>query len=167
MPILSTTGVGADVTETVVVAVTETPDELVTVSVYVMVLAGLTDTGTPDDTPPTPLLMLPVPLENTAVSVVLPPAVIEELAAPKLAMDGALTPGFGLPVASPLLPPPPLHAARTDNSKASKQQRIKLLLKHRRSRGNRELRWAPWKRVSVIRTHLGQAESKPTLSCVP
>jgi hypothetical protein len=56
-----------------------------------VVAAGVMFTGVLLTTAPTPLLMLPVPLENTAVSVVELPAVIVGAPGVKLVATGAGT----------------------------------------------------------------------------
>src|SRR5438445_10819093 len=83
---------GGGTTVTVTVAVTETPTELVTVSVKVVVAErGPVDTGVPLVTVPTPWSTMPVPPLNTAVSVVLVPAVMVLAAAVKEVIVGGGT----------------------------------------------------------------------------
>ena len=65
------------------------PTEFVTVNVYEVVLDGLIFTGVPRLTAPTPLLIVPFPPLNTAVSVVDAPDVMVEAPALKLAIRGA------------------------------------------------------------------------------
>ena len=83
---------GGGTTVTVTVAVTETRTELVTVSVKVVVVErGPVDTGVPLVTAPTPWSTVPVPPLNTAVSVVLVPAVMVLAAAVKEVIVGGGT----------------------------------------------------------------------------
>lgn len=82
---------GAGTTVTIAVVVSDAPEELVTVSVYVVVAEGVTVTAVPLVTVPTLLLTDPVPPLNTAVSVVELPAPIVEAAAVKLLITGGAT----------------------------------------------------------------------------
>src|SRR5207237_275173 len=82
---------GGGTTLTVALANAIVPAALVTVSVYVVVEAGDTVTGVPEVTAPMPLLTLPLPLENTGLSVVELPAVIVVAAAANWLMTGART----------------------------------------------------------------------------
>src|SRR5438270_12577043 len=82
---------GAGTTVTVTIDVTIAPAPFVTVSVYVVVEAGVIVFGVPDVTAPTPLSTLPLPLENTAVSVVDVPAVMVLCAAVNEVMLGGGT----------------------------------------------------------------------------
>jgi hypothetical protein len=84
-------GAGTTVTVAVIVTVAGVVAALVTVSVYVVVDAGVTVTGVPLVTAPTLLLTLPVPPLNTPVKVVELPAVIVDAAAVKLVIAGAAT----------------------------------------------------------------------------
>lgn len=82
---------GGGLTVTVALAVTETEALLVTVSVYLVVVAGLTEKATPllmGIDPTVPPVMTPAPPANTPVSVVLLPCVMVGEAATKLAMVG-------------------------------------------------------------------------------
>jgi hypothetical protein len=76
---------------TVAVAVTEVPAAFVTVNVYVVVAPGVTVFDTPLETAPTPLSMLAVPFENTAVRALDPPSFTEAGDAAKLVILGAAT----------------------------------------------------------------------------
>ena len=84
---------GDEWTVTVVVAwtVAGVVAELMTVSVYVVVVVGEMVTGVPLVTGPTPWSTLPVPLLNTAVSVVEVPETIVADAGEKLVITGAGT----------------------------------------------------------------------------
>jgi len=84
---------GGTFTVTVVIAVTVAGvvAEFETVSVYVVVAAGVMFTGVPLVTEPTPLLTLPVPLLNTAVKVVELPETIVAAPGVKLVITGAGT----------------------------------------------------------------------------
>jgi len=85
--------VGAEFTVTVAVdvRVAGVLAVFVTVSVYVVVVVGEMVTGVPLVTGPTPWSTLPVPLLNTAVSVVEFPEVIVDDAGVKLVSTGAAT----------------------------------------------------------------------------
>jgi hypothetical protein len=63
-----------------------------TVSVYAIVAAGVTATGVPLVTAPTPWSMLPVPPWNTAVSSALPPGATGLRLEVKLSTAGVPTP---------------------------------------------------------------------------
>jgi hypothetical protein len=91
--LLALVNAGGAWTVTVVVAVTVAGvvAAFVTVSVYVVVDVGEILTGVPLVTAPTPLLMLPVPLGNTAVRVVEVPDTIVDNAGVKLVITGAGT----------------------------------------------------------------------------
>ena len=81
--------VGAATTSTVSVFVALAPAALVAVNVYTALALKLpVEIGVPLVTDPIPLSMDPVPPEKTAVSVVLVPEVIGDLAAVKLLMVG-------------------------------------------------------------------------------
>ena len=82
---------GGEFTVIVTVDVCLLPAVFVTVSVYVVVEVGDTDTPVPLVTAPTPLLMLPVPLLNVGVMVVEFPETIVVDVAVKLAIAGAAT----------------------------------------------------------------------------
>jgi len=84
---------GGAFTVTFVVAVTVAGvvAAFVTVRVYVVVDVGEILTGVPLVTAPTPLLMLPVPLGNTAVRVVEFPETIVDAPGVKLVITGAGT----------------------------------------------------------------------------
>jgi hypothetical protein len=79
------------VTDVVAVTVEGVVAEFETVNVYVVVEVGETLTGVPLVTAPTPLLMLPVPPVNTAVSVVEVPVTMMAAPGVKLVMAGAGT----------------------------------------------------------------------------
>jgi hypothetical protein len=91
--LLALVNAGGAWTVTVVVAVTVAGvvAAFVTVSVYVVVDVGEILTGVPLVTAPTPLVMLPVPLGNTAVRVVEVPDTIVDNAGVKLVITGAGT----------------------------------------------------------------------------
>jgi len=83
--------VGAGTTVTVTVDVTAVPAALVTVTVYVVVDAGETELATLDVTIPTPLSILAVPSEKTAVKLTVSPKVMVKEDVTKLAIVGAGT----------------------------------------------------------------------------
>jgi hypothetical protein len=82
---------GGTFTVTVVDAVTAVPAALVTVNVYVVVVAGETVLATPLTTVPTPLSTEPPPLLKTAVSVVEPPTGMVAAPGVKLEIAGSGT----------------------------------------------------------------------------
>jgi hypothetical protein len=98
--------VGAASTVTVAVEVAGEPVVPVTVSVYVVVLAGLTVTATPLEAAMLPGVMTPVPLAKTAVKLELPPAVMLAALAAKLVMDAGGVCMFTLPP-QPVMPARP------------------------------------------------------------
>jgi hypothetical protein len=99
--------VGNGFTVTVVVAVTADPLVGVTVSVYVVVAVGVTVTAVPLVAATFPGVIIPVPLANTPVRVVLCPTVMVAALAVKLVMDAA---GGGVVFDEP---PQPMKPVRT------------------------------------------------------
>jgi hypothetical protein len=83
--------VGGGYTVTVACCVIAVPIEGVTVTVYVVVVAGLTLTAVPLVAARLPGVITPVPLANTAVKLELPPAPIIAGVATKLLIVGAGT----------------------------------------------------------------------------
>lgn len=82
---------GGGSTVIVTVAATDVPAELVTLSSKVVVAVGDTVTGMPDDTSPMPLLIVAVPLLNSAVKSTLSPSTIVVFVAVKLLIAGGDT----------------------------------------------------------------------------
>ena len=82
---------GGGLTVTVAVCVTAVPAAFVTVSVYVVVVVGLTETGVALVAARFPGVMMPVPPAKTPVRFALPPRVIVAGLAVKLVMAGAST----------------------------------------------------------------------------